>query len=140
VNRTETKVLRAYLRSVADVIELRDWEVVLADEPSEEGTFGQARCRYGAKRIEIALPTDFPTASTLEEQRDTVTHELVHAHLDESHKLVEEDIVAPLGREARALAVSSYTRAIEHAVDALTKALAKSLPLIEWPKPKKTKR
>lgn len=131
MTKAERKIIGKYMRSLADALELRDWEVVLSHEPAAEGTFGQARCRYGAKRIEVRLAADFRETS-LEEQRDTLVHELIHAHLDGNWKFIEEDVLGAFGREASALVMAGYTRSLEVGVDGLTKALAKHLPLIDW--------
>lgn len=132
MKKSERKILGEYLRATADAMELRDWNVVLSREPCDDDTFAQCRCRYGTKRIEVKVPKDFPTATTLEEQRHTLIHELVHAHTDGAWKVVEEDFAGALGREARALLMASYTREIEVGINALASALAKHLPLIDW--------
>lgn len=128
----ERKILGEYCRDSADAIELRDWHIDLSKEPCDEDSCAQSRCRYGQKRIELRFPDDFPTASSPEDQRDTVIHELVHAHLDPPWKLLDEDVFGLLGREARALVVAEFTRSIEYAVDGLSRAIAKHLPLIDW--------
>lgn len=132
MKRRERKVVGAYLRGVADLLELRDWTFHLEREPAKPGCDGFVSITYGRKLATIWLDEDFRQFDA-ERQRHTIVHELVHCHLEASTNMVRNDLQDHLGKAADALFWESYRRQAEYAVDALASALAKHMPLIDWP-------
>lgn len=88
---------------------------------------------YGQKEVGVTFGEHFRERPA-ESQRETVVHELVHAHLDFCWKMVQTDLGDALGKPVYYVFCDSYRRAMEYAVDALAKTIAKDMPLIEWPK------
>jgi hypothetical protein len=126
------QILAAYCREVADHIELRDWHIELVWDDQSWAT-ADATVASGRKWVRIRWSEAFWTDPPVE-QRDTVVHELVHAHLEGMDGLVRSEAVQrAMGNAAHGILVAAHLDALEHACDAITRALAPSFPLIPWP-------
>lgn len=133
MSKRDRKALVHYIRHVADQMQLRDWTVTLEREPCDEERIGQARCVDGQRHVFISVAANF-TDYDAEEQRETIVHELVHAHHEWCWRMVQSDLAEPLGKVAYYVFCDAYRRAMELAVDGLSKAIAPHMPLIDWPK------
>lgn len=129
----DRKELHRYIRWVADAMELRDWTLVLSRIDAEDGDNGHINLTYGRKLATIRLCSDFRTMEP-EQQRHTIVHELVHCHLEPAHNMVGNDLEKMLGKPADQVFYDGFRRQAEYATDALASAIAKHMPLIEWPK------
>lgn len=137
-SKRQRKALGAYVRSVANDLELRDWTFdVSRDEPSDDTHFAAIRCTYGRKRATIKFRDDFYTDSAIE-QREAVCHELIHAHLS-GIEWQFANIGNHVSRDAYDMIWGGLKDQVEFATDALAVALAKHLPLPELPARKKVK-
>jgi hypothetical protein len=97
MNDVDHKTVQAYITSVARQMGLRDWETKLSEEPCEDSTdAATVVCTYGQRRLTIKLATDFRKQSAVD-QRDTIVHELVHAHFDPCLGMVDDDLESQLG-------------------------------------------
>jgi hypothetical protein len=143
MRKRDRKALRRYCRDLADKLELRDWWV-----STRVGDVGGPRDRYdgkiwgassesvpGQKHVKLAFVEDC-RGWDRRELRQTVAHELIHAHLAPMVEMTRVDLAPHLGQQAYELYDAAFTRHLEFAVDALADALAPSLQLIEWPKRK----
>ena len=134
MNARERKVLGEYIRSVADAMELRDWTLELSHGPPDlEDSFAEVTPTDGRKIAVIAFCEEFRRLEPTK-QRMIVVHELVHCHTAMVQHQVERDLEKHLGLPVDRIFFHSFRRNLEYAVDGLTHALAKHLPLIEWPK------
>lgn len=144
MKKRDRKVLCRYCRDIADKLELRDWWV-----STRIGDVGGPQDRYDAKRwgassesvpgqkhVKLAFSEDCRGWDT-RELRQTVAHELIHAHLAPMVEMTRVDLAPHLSNQAHLLFDAAFTRHLEFAVDALADAVAPSLPLIEWPKAKR---
>lgn len=143
MKKRDRKALGAYCREIADKLELRDWWVsTRVEDPG--GPDRQDGKRWGAssdstpgqKHVKVTFDPGCRDWSR-EELRQTVAHELIHAHLAPMAEMERVDLTGHLSNEAHALFDAGFTRHLEFAVDALADAVAPSLPLIEWPNRKK---
>lgn len=132
MKKRDRKALGRYVRHVADLMELRDWTVELGREPTPDGIAGRCNIVYGRKLARIGVASDFRDDDP-ESQRQTIAHELVHCHLDSAYNMVQNDLEDLLGKPADTVFLLGYKRQMEYGVDALASAIAKHLPLIEWP-------
>lgn len=131
MTRRERTALTRYIRWVANEMNLRDWTVVLDDDPCVEGLDGSASCANSQRHIVIAVAAtfrDYPPA----EQRETIVHELLHAHHEYCWRMVQTDLAEPLGKIAYYMFCDQYRRAMEYTVDALAKTIAPRMPMIDW--------
>lgn len=133
MTKRERAALGRYVRWIANELELRDWTITIDDDPCDEAFAARVECTEGRKHATISFNERFTTYAP-EDQRQTIVHELVHAHLAVCWRMVQTDLVNPLGHEGYGFFCDSYRRAQEYAVDAIADALAKHMPLIAWPK------
>lgn len=122
----ERRLLR-YAARQAEALGLRDWTVVTQKGEVGEDIIAHAEMAYGRKVATITFGPRF-FASPREEQRATVAHELLHAHLD-GPATVLRDIETQLGTLQWEIVHETYRRRSEEACDAIAEAVAKWLPL-----------
>lgn len=114
-------------------MELRDWEVIVAVGDLETpGAGAEVEVVEGRKLARIVVDENF-RGKAPDVQRYIVVHELVHCHLTPVQHQVEYDLEKELGRQADRLFSDGFRRNLEYGVDGLASAIAKHLPLIEWP-------
>ena len=126
--KKQRKLLRAYVRWVADSMELRDWSITLVyDPPADDNCLAHVKCVYGRKIATITFPRDFFDCSP-ERQRHAITHELVHLHFSglEWQYNNLSDRVAP---DVFHAIWGGLQDQLEFAVDAMASAVAKHLPM-----------
>jgi len=120
--------IEPYLRELADLVGLRDWNVQVSNDPPANPE--HAACidvRYGLKVAVISFHPQWAQDDP-ESFRAICVHELLHAHvnhvrwpLNNVAELVGKAIYDPL--------YQSVTDYIEYAVDAIATEWAKTLPL-----------
>lgn len=122
--------LAAYVRGVADAVELRDWRFrVEGERPAFLSIDAAAACRPTRGRRFAALWfSDGWWDGSPEERRQTVVHELLHCHFRPVDAVVE-GIQTNLGDAAWGVFDAAYQDAQEYAIDAVAEALARGLPL-----------
>lgn len=124
-----------YIRWMANELELRDWTIFLSHKEPDDHDHGACiRCIYGQKKAELKLRGDFFEAS-LEEQRQTIAHELIHLHLSGirwQFNNIGNNLPGPLF-DAIWLGIHDQ---IEFATESMADVAAKHLPL---PRPKGTR-
>lgn len=110
-----------YLRSLADRMGLRDWEVKVADEPPRDSSASAGVfLPYGMRYVKVHLGESF-LDGTPEERRTTLVHELVHVHFAAASGMAE-DLIGDGERKC-------WLRMFEYGIDAVAEAWAPSLPL-----------
>jgi hypothetical protein len=111
-----------YLRTLADLMGLRDWRAEIhAEEPPESPeSRASVECLYGRKYCIVRLGDAFLDSAPAD-QRQTLVHELTHCHFDAAYSVAAE----PLGEAVAGI----YRRLFEYGIDALAVAWAPHLPL-----------
>jgi hypothetical protein len=113
-----------YLRQLADLMGLRDWTVFIHEDPPDDPSLAaEADCRFGLKRINVAVSEKFLKFDP-EEQRQTLCHELIHAHLAPMHHY--------LHRVLKDEQWEGYRIPMEYGVDGMAQEWALHLPLPLW--------
>lgn len=136
MRKRDRRALGSYMRKIADFMELRDWHLDLSHDPPEyDDAYATCEPIYGQKRAVFRFAVDFRERD-LEGQRHTVVHELVHLHLAALTSQVECDVSEIVGRPVDSVFWKGARRNLEYAVDGLTRAIAKHMPVIEWPESK----
>ena len=107
-----------YVRQLADLMALKDWQVTIHEDLPSDGGFASVDPPHGRKITNLRLSEEFLN-DTSEIQRQTVVHELVHC------------LQAPF---LRSLEVEGCERpavklAMEYATDAIADGWAPFLPL-----------
>lgn len=140
MTKRDRRALVRYVRAMADALELRDWTVWVSiaepgapDRPDGKRWMATSESAPGRKDVEITFAPDVREWDR-ERLRQTTAHELIHAHFAPLVEMWRVDLHGHLGRESYVLFDASATRWLEYGVDALADAVAKHLPLIEWPR------
>jgi hypothetical protein len=119
---------RPYARTIADDLWLRDWTIILKDEPPDDGSAATINLTNGRKLAHLFLAYDFFDNSA-EDQRETLIHELLHCHFGEAGFVVEEESSGEVHR--------AFIRALEYGIDAVAEAFAPLMPVpspgFGWP-------
>jgi hypothetical protein len=111
----------AYLRTLADLIGLKDWTFRIDDEPpADRGHCAAIGCIQGKRRAVLRFSEEF-LDGTPGQRREWLAHELIHCH----GALVDEVAETGLSNDDRRV----YTLLSENMVDALAVALAPHMPL-----------
>lgn len=126
----ELDALLSYVRVVADSVGLRDHSFEVRVGVLSAGTRATIECVEGRRYSRITVSDHFFDLSA-EEQREAITHEVVHAHL---HVLTEhvEHLGEFLGRSHHTTISAGFSRDLERVCDSLTSALVRVVPLPEW--------
>lgn len=128
IPRATRHALTVYVRAMADGLALRDWTFILEYDGKElTGETARIVCVYGRRLATITFCEAF-WAESRHEQRGTIIHELVHAHLDGMEAVVR-DMEQQLGDFVHSMLVDTHHRAVEIATDALATAIAPRFPL-----------
>jgi len=129
--KKQRKALRAYVRWMADTLELRDWTITVvysdAADTVESDRMASVTCTYGRKHATIKLCARF-FALSVEDQRQTICHELIHCHLS-GLEWQYNNLGNNLASSVFDIVWGGLKDQIEFATDAMADALAKHLPL-----------
>ncbi len=129
--------MKAYIRDVANQLGLREWAFHLSDFPPEKGGLGGSfGATIGRRHGELRFADSARADWSAEEWRQTVIHELLHAHLAPLRATLFGDLFDNrlLSQLAYELFFDGCDRHMEYAVDGIAVAIAPMFPLIEWPK------
>lgn len=133
MRKRERKALGNYLRTIADLMELRDWHLDLSHGlPDADDAIATCEPIFGRKKAVFRFCDGFENLPR-EEQRNTVVHELVHCHLAAAQGVAERDMEGVLAAESDRVFFRAFRRNLEYAVDGLANAIAKHMPYPEWP-------
>ena len=129
----------AYVRTLADLLHLRDWDITVDVRPGTIDACADINCFPSQKRAVIRVGAEFVEADQLDGearamwQRHTLVHELIHCHLAGARNLTEDlcSIAFPKGKAAAAVfaGVDSH---LEYATDGLSDAVTVFMPLPDW--------
>jgi hypothetical protein len=127
----ELRKIAKYIAVVANALGLRDWSLRLHDdEPDDKDAQASVATVYGRKIAHVNLGHGFSMLDP-EEQRHVIVHELLHVLMDPTWTLVNQALPGQIGVSAWGVFEAAYRERMEHAVDAIAKALAPALPLPE---------
>lgn len=119
----------AYIRDLADMLKLKDWDIQLSrGEPDSATADAEIRTWYGQRGADVRLPDKF-FAQQGPQQRYFITHELMHCHVDSYSECTRLYVNNNGDREAYIAQV--YQREEEMLVDTLARVVAEFLPLPE---------
>lgn len=124
----QQRKLATYVRQIADALKLRDWQIIVANEPipSTSGTLASCSTAYGRRCATISFHVTFAALSP-EIIRETVVHELLHCYLNSHTSLYGvRDLI---GESAWTVLAAAVHRETEYATDAIASAIAGFFPL-----------
>lgn len=120
---------QTYLRQLADLLGLKDWEIVLKREPdANEDAAASITCTYGQKHAFVWVGPAFFSEFDVDYRRRTLIHELIHCHLNPIQEVVG-NLAGRIGGDAYDVVRGCHHDAIEYATDGIARAIAPLLPL-----------
>lgn len=128
MNHRQHSTYTTYLRTLADLMGLKDWEITLSwDYSDDDSAAAMCHTTYGRKtaliRFGVAWWDNDP-----ETQRYYCVHELLHCHTTPMHTALC-NAQGRLGADAYEVLKGTHGDALEYAVDGIGVAFAKFLPL-----------
>jgi len=133
MRKRDRRELERYVRWVADEMELRDWTIEVSSEPpGRDDAIATMQPVDGRKLAVMRLCPGFRDREA-EDQRHTIVHEILHCHFAAADHAVENDLEGLLGKPADGIFYEAFRRSLEYGIDATAAAVAKHLPLIDWP-------
>lgn len=131
MNQRQVRYWERYINKLANIMGLRDWEIHAVTEPIGEGNIAQCNLVFGQRVAAIALSENFFNQPP-QEQRSTITHELIHCHVEQimRHQKTFEELFP---KDLWLAFCWEQHESMEYAVDAIAVAWAQSLPLPENP-------
>jgi len=125
------KRIQAYVDELAATMGLADWVIKVSLEACDDDNLAEISCSYAQRNAEMFLSDrwdNFPP----DEQRATITHELVHAELAPYTQHIDVLVKALVDREELSrTAAASLSHMEEIVVDQIAVAWADKLPLPE---------
>ncbi|MGE5610473.1 MAG: hypothetical protein ACM359_14580 [Bacillota bacterium] len=97
-------------------------------QPANEGSYADICCAEGRKAAAIRVCSEFFDLDE-NEQRHTIVHELIHAHLHRLHAAVH-DLDGILGDQQFRIFRDRFLESLEYAVDGLADAFAPHSPCL----------
>ena len=125
--KKQRAALNAYIRDLADRMELRDWSIYVKRKACRATAAAAVRCIYGRKIFQIKLGPDFWTASP-ERQRHYLCHELIHV-LFWGIEQAMADATAHRPKHWVGMLATTVRNAEEYGVDAVAAIIAPFMPL-----------
>lgn len=116
-----------YIREIANLMFLRDWEIGLSETPAAEGNKAEVRVTPNMQFATISINPDL-FDETEEEIRYYITHELIHIHLAQMERSMF-NFNKSMSKEIWRSMLKSHVSAEECATDALARSLAQFMPL-----------
>ena len=125
--------VEVYLRDVQTHLRLRDWTVTMDwTQNAPDDAYACIIPTPNSKHAAVRLHPQFLTLSCAD-QRQTLIHELMHAHLFPTHHLavmmLEETVRKPATIRVACMALEAE---VEQVVDALADAFAVMCPPVPW--------
>lgn len=122
--------LSRYVRDVADALRLRDLDILLMRDRPEESFRGQSQGVYGQPEIKVWIDPGLAIDRGL--MRETVIHELLHAHFNPMRDLFLHVYNGePTGEDVPAVFYRSFKERWEFCLDTTARIVAPFLPLID---------
>lgn len=116
-----------WLRASADLLGLRDWRIHASPFPAQSDCLAATHLRHDAEVAWVAVGRDFLAADP-DDQRITLTHELLHCHVQPIIRMATELVASELGRRTEAVIETAIDRVQERSIDRLAAGMAFLLP------------
>lgn len=128
MNDARHAAYEGYLREIADLLLLRDWEILLQRNQPTGDVYASVWIVDTENCAWVRLSDAF-WGRPLEERREWLVHELCHIHLDRIQRVFEMMTEQDPDNAVLTLAKKAHLNELEVAVQRLARILAPLLPL-----------
>lgn len=132
LSEDERQAIQAWVDAVAPSLGLDGWRLIVTPHEAEPDAWASSFIRDQMDEATVALATNWHELPP-ERLRHTLTHELLHPHFQRVTRLAEKLLENELGRRTEAVIEAAIEEAEEQAIDRLSWALARFLPLVALP-------
>ena len=133
VNARQLRSLARYIRAAADAFGLKDWAVVLHDEPCDNPDHAATvSCLYERRIAHIHVAANFAEMAPVE-QRHVIAHELAHIHMDADFNYLSELLPGMVGPLAWTPIEATIRLLHEQGIDGVATGMETRLPLWDQP-------
>lgn len=131
----ETSEINVYIRTLGDLLGLRDWVLTYDGSMQFENADVLGECRSAPNRKDGSMRfQDELFAKTVDEQRNAFVHELIHMHTRDARN-VGRDLLYDnrlLSNDVYRAVFYALDTALERAVDGIAFSVAKFMPYPPW--------
>jgi len=128
MNDAQHAALSAYIRDLADVLHLRDWEISLSRTISDTGHYRAEISLHQQKDEAIIELAESWFGRTREQQRRTLVHELLHIHTSRLCRVMTR-VSTQIGSELMTYLESTHGEEEEIVIERLARVIAPMMPL-----------
>lgn len=132
LSNEERDAVQAWVDRAKPMLGLPHWSIKVTRHKSDKGALATSFVRDHADESFIALPDSLVDVDP-SELRQTLTHELLHCHLQPLTRLVEDLIEHELGKRTEAVIETSISHVEERTIERMAAAIACFLPFVEVP-------
>jgi hypothetical protein len=119
-----------YIRFVADVMGLKDWQFFVKPKPTPE-YLAYTHVWGDSRTADMCFSEDFFNLGP-NMQREVICHELIHWHFDALSRFTRASFREHVGGSASVQFGISFKQGEEMLVDGIASAWARSMPAINW--------
>lgn len=127
LSEEEAGRLAAWIRAAADQLGLRDWRFEVSRHPCERESIASSFVQDRSDELWVAVEPEFFQADE-RRRRQTLTHELLHAHFYRVTRIAEKLIERELGNRTEAVIMAAIHEVEEQTIDRLAWAVSAFLP------------
>lgn len=128
MNDVQYTHLNAYVREIADLLRLRDLSVTLDHNPPGSDCRGMSQGIYGQPELRVWL--DLALLLEPDQLRETVVHELLHAHFNPMRDLFLHVYDGEPSEDVPGVFYRAFKERWEFCLETMARIIAPSLPLI----------
>ncbi len=128
MNDAQHAAYSAYLRTLADAMLLRDWEIKIDRDKTTDGAYASVWI-CDVENLAIVSVGEAFFGYPSEERREWLTHELLHAHLDRPQRILNQLTDQFGDNTACQFAREAHRNEIEICIQRLARILAPLMPL-----------
>jgi hypothetical protein len=122
--------LARYVRMIADLFGLREWELLISDQRCDDDTLADTETIYGQRIARFRFNAKWQEWA-VEDLRSTIVHELLHVHTEPTSELLADVAGASMDEKTAAALTAALSYSLERAVDQIAVAIAPYFPLPE---------
>jgi len=133
VTKRRQQALQRYVNKLRPMLGLRDWEVVVKQEPPDNPSHDASHQSVMGCRLSLIRVADRFWTYTPEQQREVILHELLHCVFAPTQDQIRHILPSHLRGRGGEVFREMWFQSQEYAIDQLSVALGRHFPLPELP-------
>lgn len=128
----QAREVTRWLYQAAALVGLREWRWLVSTHEAESGAYASSYVLDQGDESVVAVAMDFAKRPE-EEQRHSLTHELLHPHFYRITRLVDKLVERELGQRTELILMTAVREVEEQTIDRMAWSIAKLLPPLRLP-------